>query len=327
MLWTERPSIDLDLSVSATERFSVLPAHAVKHCQALLSAIATTIPPDVRGLADGVRVKTDNRFHDDACALAKCHGVDWRDVMLANVSYDLFLASLGCSTVVLPTPSGPVVARNMDWAPEALLARASYLVRCRQKGELAFAHAAWPASIGVVTGLSGKGFAIALNAVRSPEGVNLTGYPVLLFLRRVLEEASGFTEALRMISEQTLAMSALITLAGSNNDERVVIERSPTKHALRWADPGKPLMTTNHYRRLFLDAPLHSTAPDYECLRYGRLCRILDGYSADGEAEDSRLLTMLSDREVIQEITAQHVLIRPRTRSMQLYVPTRLLAA
>jgi hypothetical protein len=36
---------------------------------------------------------------------------------------------------------------------------------------------------------------------------------------------------------------------------------------------------------------------------------------------------MLSDREVIQEITAQHVLIRPRTRSMQLYVPTRLLAA
>jgi hypothetical protein len=251
MLWTERPTIDLDLSVAAMERYGALPDHAVAHCQELLAAISTMIPPNYRILADGVRMRTGSRFHEDACALAKRHGVDWRDVMLANVSYDLFLASLGCSTIVFPTPSGPVIARNMDWAPEALLARASYLVRCNHKGEFRFAHAAWPASIGVVTGLSAKGFAVVLNAVSSPEGAKLTGYPVLLFLRRVLEEAADFRSALKMISEEPLAMSGLITLAGSNNDERVVIERSPRLHALRWAEPGKALVTTNHYRKLY----------------------------------------------------------------------------
>src|SRR5262249_37922713 len=144
-----------------------------------------------------------------------------RDVVLANISYDLVLSAFGCSTVALPTPSGPVVARNMDWWPEDLLAQASYLVRYHRNGVLQYANAGWPGAIGVGTGLSGRGFALVLNAVSGTEGVRKTGYPVLLHLRRVLEDARDFDEALRLLTEQRLAAPALLTLVGRENEQRV----------------------------------------------------------------------------------------------------------
>src|SRR5207237_1931878 len=118
-----------------------------------------------------------------------------------------------------------------DWWPEDLLAQSSYLVRCSRRGEFAFANAGWPGAIGVVTGLSARGFAVVLNAVIGPEGIRKTGYPVLLHLRRVLEDARDFDDALRLLSEQTLAAPALFTLAGRDNAQRVVLERTPTRHA------------------------------------------------------------------------------------------------
>jgi hypothetical protein len=321
--WRERPSIDIDLSLPVAQRFAVIPSQAIGECKALLAAILAQIPVTAKPLADAVRIRTGGRFHEAACALAELHGLSWRDVMLANVSYDLFLASLGCSTVALPTQDGPVIARNMDWMPEQLLARASYLIRYVRGGKLEYAHAAWPASIGVVSGLSARGFALIVNAVRSPEGVNMSGYPVLLFLRRVLEEAPDFTAALKLITQETLAMSALITLVGSENDQRVVIERSPTKHALRWGEPGKPLMTTNHYRILY---PLEQSKPagEFGCSRFDRLCALLGKHDAHSSPGDEHLLRILSDPQVIQEITAQHILIRPRRQEMKLFVPSRL---
>ena len=320
-LWRERPTIELDLDLNPDARYAALPADAVGYCNTLLNAIMAQIPPTAAPLAEAVRKKTGERFHPSALALAARHGRDWRDMMLANVSYDLFLASLGCSTLALPTPSGPIVARNMDWFPEALLARASYLIRYRRAGKFDHAHAAWSASIGTVTGMSARGFAVVVNAVRSPEGVNLGGYPVLLFLRKVLEEAVNFRAALELLSTETLAMSALITLAGSQNDERVVIERTPTRHALRWGEPGRPLMTTNHYRQLY--AP-EETQPE-GCSRFARLCEFLEEYDDTREADEDELLTMLSDPGVIQEITAQHILMRPRQQEMKVFVPARLL--
>lgn len=322
MLWRERPTLDVELDLPADQRYLQLTNEAILHCNQLLDAVMAQIPSSAAPLADAVRVRTANRFHASAVALAEIHQRSWRDVVLANVSYDLFLASLGCSTVALPTPSGPVVARNMDWAPEALLARASYLVRYHRGGKLAFAHAAWPASLGTVTGMSARGFAVIVNAVCSPEGAKLTGYPVLLFLRKVLEEAENFRAALELLRTQALAMSALITLVGTENDERVVIERTPTQHALRWAEPGQPLMTTNHYRKLY---PPQDTRPD-GCPRFERLCEFLSNFDATREAEPNELLRMLADPGVMQQITAQHILIRPRQQQMQVFVPSRLVA-
>jgi len=340
--WIERPTIEIDSDRPVAEALSVAPPEALAQARGLLAAIVREVPANARWLADAARVRTGGRFQPEAAAFAGAVGATWRDVMLANLSYDLALAALGCSTLALPTPSGPVLARNMDWWPEDVLAQASYLIEYRRGGKLSLANAGWPGAIGAVTGMSQRGFALALNAALSPEGSRRTGYPVLLFLRRVLDDAESFDAALAMLRDQTLATPALITVVGCENRQRVVIERTPTRHALRWGEPGKPLIATNDYRLLFAPVP-SSTAEDttassvasreeavqalYEstCSRYKALCQRLADHDAGREVDDMFLLYALTDPAVIQSITAQHVIIRPRPQTARLFVPRKFI--
>lgn len=324
--WVERPTIRLDGGKRPAARFEDVPEQAVAEGRMLLDSIARELPPKLRGLAPLIRLRTMNRFHAETVALARRVGADWRDLLLANCSYELVLSMLGCSTMALPTPAGPVVARNMDWPGETVLARSSYLIRTERDGRLQFASAGWPGAVGVVTGLSGRGFAIVLNAVLAPEGLDRMGYPVLLHVRRVLEDARDFRDALDRLSTQRLAAAALFTLVGTGNDERVVIERTPRQHALRWSDGDAPLITTNDYRVLFRPQT-HAGMELYEttCRRYDALSRFLAGHDATLPVADEQLLYLLSDPAVMQEITAQHIILRPRDRQMRLFVPRKLL--
>jgi hypothetical protein len=159
------------------------------------------------------------------------------------------------------------------------------------------------------------------------EGRRWLGYPVLLHLRRVLEDAVDFDDALRMLTRQRLAAPALFTLAGSRNDQRVVIERTPRRHALRRPRGDEALLVTNDYR-ILTDA--QGQAPGdvllrTACPRYDRLSRLTARHRTDEEVADAALLYALSDAGVIQEITAQHVIMRPRAGEMRLLVPRRLL--
>ena len=325
--WTERPTLDIDLARPHEGRYHAVPTEAIAVGRRLLDVILQDVPYAARLFADWGRLRTANRFQAEAVALARQVHVSWRDIMLANLSYDLVLARLGCSTVALPTPGGPVVARNMDWWPEDLLARASYLIRCAHRGDLRFVNAGWPGSIGVVTGLSTRGFAVVLNAVTCRQGVRKTGYPVLLHLRRVLEDALDFDDALGMLAKQTLAAPALITLVGIHNDQRVVVERTPTHTALRWAAGDQALVATNDYRMLDQAGAhkLHDLSYS-ACSRYDALCRFFAGHGADQDVEDAALLYVLSDSTVLQPITAQHIILRPRQREVRLFVPSRLTA-
>jgi hypothetical protein len=325
--WVERPTITIDLAEVRRGRMPELRADAVASAQALFAEVMATVPKKARLLAYWVALRTGNRFGREFKAAARVIGANPRDVAVANLSYDLVVGALGCSTVVLPTPDGPVVARNMDWWPEEPLARASYLIRCCEGSDWRFSSAGFLGAVGVVTGLSSRGFAVILNAVTSPDPVCKTGYPVLLFLRRVLEDAAGFEEALGMLSKQRLTTSALFTLVGSKAEQRVVIERAPRRHALRWGQPGEPLITTNDYR--LLDQPPEGDAWDLEltsCSRYARLCHLAGRHPAGGPVADEELLYWLTDDQVRQEITAQHVIIRPAHGEMRLFVPRRLVS-
>jgi hypothetical protein len=320
--WIERPVIELDLARAVDRRYDAVPREAFDRGRRLLEVVLREAPPAARVLAEWVRLRTGGRFHAEAVSLARRVDADWRDLVVANLAYDLVVGRPGCSTVALPGPGGPVVARNMDWWPQDLLARASYLVRCSRGGRLEYATAGWPGAVGVVTGLSARGFAVVLNAVTSAEGLARTGYPVLLHVRRVLEDARDFDDALRMLAEETLAAPALFTLAGRRNEERVVIERTPTRHALRRPQGDEPLVTTNSYR-LLEDA---GAGPGFEsCPRYDALGRFVARHRPGAEVEDAALLYALSDPSVMQEITAQHVILHPATGEVRLFVPRHLL--
>ncbi|MCI0684397.1 MAG: C45 family autoproteolytic acyltransferase/hydrolase [Gemmataceae bacterium] len=323
--WIERPTLAIDLALPPEGRYAHIPPEAVSAGKTLLTAIMREIPASAKLLADLVRLRTANRFHAEIVGLARHVGVDWRDIMLANISYDLLLSSLGCSTVALPTPRGPVLARNMDWWPEDLLARASYLVQCRRGNDVLFTNAGWPGSVGIVSGLSPRGFALVLNAALSPDPPSKLGYPVLLHLRRVLEDAGGFEEAVRMATDTHLAVGGLITVVGVDNAQRVVIERTPRRHALRWPKGDEPLVATNDYRLLArTESRDELETCRTTCARYDACREFFAGHAADRDVDDHELLYRLSDPRVIQTITAQHVIFRPRERSARLLVPRRL---
>ena len=327
LAWIERPTIDVELDQAIDLSFRHLFPEALASSRDLLEFIKRQVPPVARFLAYLVRVRTANRFHREIVSLAKLVEADWRDVTVANITYDLVVSQMGCSTIALPTAEGPVVARNMDWSPEDILARASYLIRCTSGGRLRFWSAGWPGATGIVTGLSARGFAVVLNAVQYPGCFSKLGYPVLLHLRRVIEASSDFDSALRVLTRQRLAASALFTLVGDSNDRRVVIERTPTQFALRWAKPEEALLATNHFRAL---SPASSNAGmSFErtnCSRFSALCRFFNESTAGRAVADDELLYALSDPQVIQSITAQHIIMRPSSGQIRLFVPRRLLA-
>ena len=236
-------------------------------------------------------------------------GVASDDLFLGSVIYDLAMA-FGCSTMALATSDGPLIARNMDWFPETLIARASCILDTDNGKQAGFVGA-----IGVVTGLSKNGFAFALNAVPTTTP-KLDGYPMLLFLRQVLDKAKDFDDALRWIEREPLASGGLITLVGMKNNERAVIERAPTKAVVRRPIGEEPLITTNDYRLMEKVA--------IECPRHARLSETVKDLGVTATVES--MLERLTDERVIQTITAQHVIAHPTTQTLRMWVPKRLLA-
>ena len=326
--WATVPEIEIDLDLPVEQRYDHVPADVFAKGRRLLQAIMGEIPAGVKYVADAVRLRTAGRFHAEARTLARRVDANWREVILANVSYDLALASMGCSTVALPTPAGPVLGRNLDWWPEEILAQTSCVIRSFRDGQLAFVNAGWPGAIGASSGLSGRGFGVVVNAVLCAEGSSKTGYPVLLHIRRVLEDAQDFDTAVNMLSEEKLATSCLLTVVGIKNEERVVIERTPKQSAQRWGQCNKALVTTNDYRKMF--KPQATAAGEiYEstCMRYDALNRFFAEHPDDEKVSDSALLYILSDPSVIQTITAQHIIMRPRQCEISLQVPRRLLGS
>lgn len=327
--WTPAPTFTIDFDRPWDDRYDSVQGPALEHARDLLAAIRQEFPPAAVHLAPMVNLRTGGRFATEVKAAAQHAGVEWEWLLLANVSYDLAMSQLGCSTAVLATPDGPVVARNMDWWPEHKLAAASCLLHVAKAGRTDFSIAGWPGAIGVATGLSARGFALVLNAVWSDEGVSKAGYPVLLFLRTVLEDAAGFDQAIDMLTREKLAAGALLTVAGTTNDQRVVIERTPSKALLRRPAGDEPLLATNHYRLLRASAQPGEGVRKYfdpTCSRYDALKTLTAPLPTGRTPSTETLLELLSHPAVMQPITAQQMVIRPSQGALELFVPRRLLA-
>lgn len=248
-------------------------------------------------------------------------------LLRANLTYDLTMAVFGCSTLNFDSPAGPYLARNLDWWPEQILARASHLI-------VHSAHvtaASIPGFVGIVTALSGQGFGLSLNAVTGPHCDPQWDCPsVPIFMRHVAETAPGFEAAVQLLSSTPLMSPGLIAVVGLQPGEACVVERRPNSANIRWLEGYQPLVCTNNFSDEsdepgeFEEASGEDGTQDLQatsCGRYRRLLLLGSQIDREHEPEDQELLGMLADPLVRLGITAQHVIVRPSQRTIKAWAP------
>ena len=115
----------------------------------------------------------------------------------------------------------------------------------------------------------------------------------------------SYADAVAMVRGERLMSGGIVTVVGTTNDERAVVERTRTHATVRTATGDEPLMTTNHFRDLA--EPGACTGFDHLAAYAGRVP-----------------LEVLASRNVLQEITAQRVVMCPATQSVEMFVPSDL---
>jgi isopenicillin-N N-acyltransferase-like protein len=279
------------------------PPHLVARARNLMRATLGLLAELGAGTVAGWRAFHEYPVHAARAIRAAEHvGVDPVELFAATLCYDQFMGTgaMGCSTLALAGPSGPVLARNMDWFPAEKVAKASCLV-----ADEFGTNAGFVGMVGSVTGLSRRGFAACLNAALGPS--DSAGYPMLLFLRHVLDTATDFAHAVELVRSERLMSCGIVTLVGATNAERAIVERTPTDARVRAAQGDRPLIATNHFRAL---------AAPTECARFDHMARHAGAVPA---------LDLLTNPNVLQSITAQHAVLCPAAGFAEMYVPSHLL--
>ena len=190
--------------------------------------------------------------HREIEALAKTAGIDLDTLAFANIMYEVshFPA---CSTLAVEgdrsSTGNPIFGRNLDFPTFGFLDQYSLIEVIRPQGKHAFASVTFPGVVGVFSGMNDAGLCLAQlevnnSADHSPR-VNLSGTPVAMCFRRLLEECSTVDEAEKLLREQNRMM--MCNLAVCDRSRAAVLEITPKTVARRDDERGLCLCT-NHFR-------------------------------------------------------------------------------
>ncbi len=201
-------------------------------------------------------------------AEAKAAGADVDVLTFANIVYDLSRFP-ACSSLSVETTrsstDGPIFGRNLDFPTFGFLDKYSVLVCYRPEGKHAFATVTFPGIAGVFSGMNDVGLCVAQLEVNSSADnsprVSLTGTPVAMCFRRLLEECTTIDEAEKLLNEQKRMM--MCNLAVCDRHTSAVLEVTPLTVARRSSEGGL-CPCTNHFRTKEL-------ATNMQCSRYERL--------------------------------------------------------
>jgi hypothetical protein len=255
-------------------------------------------------------------------SLAREVAVPVREVVLCNLYYDALKAALdrvfGCTAFAIDIPGGVLHARNLDWWTEnSALARHTTINHFVGGPAGKFTTISWPGFVGALSGIAPGRFAVTLNAVLSVEAGQLA-MPVVFLLRTVLEEARTFEEARDVLCSSPIPCDCLLLLTGTHPGELVVIERTPSRHAIRGPQHGY-VCVTNGYQQL--DAALGSAPSDLLATCCQRFDRIEALISAARPRDAEGCLRYLSDPEVQMGITVQQMVFRAATGEYWVRLP------
>jgi acid ceramidase len=241
-------------------------------------------------------------------AIAQLLDTDLESVTLGNLYYDAIKFVIGCTAFAVDTEEGPLHARNLDWWTENnLLAEKTIILRGEGAGAGPFQLVTWPGFIGAFSGMAEGRFAITLNAVSSNEPFELAT-PITFLLRSVFETARSFQEAVDRLVHTPIASDCLLLVTGTKRGEMVVIERTPTRAALRYPQDGR-IVVANDYQALHFEGQgslgegeLQQTS----CRRFDRATALLEKRLPTDSAD---CFTILTDERIRMRITVQHMVM------------------
>ncbi|TWU12221.1 Acyl-coenzyme A:6-aminopenicillanic acid acyl-transferase [Symmachiella macrocystis] len=176
--------------------------------------------------------------------------VDFAETLAANLYYDFVKRLLGCTAFAVNTENGPIHARNMDWFSHSnCLSEFTTIVNFMNNDDTTrFRSVSWPGSVGVLSGIAPGRFAVTLNAVLSDEPMQ-EATSVAFLIRKVCQESETFQDAVDALSTQVISSDCILLVTGTRKGEMVVIERTPTRHAIRTTEEDF-IVATNDYRAL-----------------------------------------------------------------------------
>lgn len=232
----------------------------------------------------------------------------FEDVLLGNLYYDALKHLWGCTAFAVDAPGGPIHGRNLDWFSETGALRGATLqFRFLKDAVEVYRTIGWPGYLGCLSGIAPGRFAITLNTVASDDAAELST-PVSFLIRETLASAPNFDEAVRILAETPISSDCLLLVSGVAEGEMAVIERSPTRSAIRSPKEGL-LVVTNDYRAL--EASIEPTAGgeifDSSCGRFDR-CSLLATEGRPKTPEEA--IEILKDSAVRMQITVQHMAFR-----------------
>jgi acyl-CoA:6-aminopenicillanic acid acyl transferase len=246
--------------------------------------------------------------------IASYLGLDELDVVIANLYYDALKAAIGCTAFAIDTPDGPLHARNLDWWGDGdFLTRETLVMDLRGGDAGRYQLVGWPGFVGCFSGVATGRFAVTLNAVTSTDSPAIA--PAVVFvLRRVLETALDFAAAVDAIASAPIASDCLLLVTGVSHGEMVVIERTPTRSAVRGPVDGQ-IAVTNDYRVLAATTGAPRNLAETSCGRFDRATSMIREHPPRDAAA---CRVVLDDPGVKMCITAQQMVLSARRGTIEL---------
>jgi len=264
----------------------------------------------------------DQQYYVELDSIANQCNLPLEEVLLTNLYYDLFKVVIGCTAFAIDTPNGPIHARNLDWWTKNNLLCSHTVITEYLPGEnsYGFKTVGWPGYAAVLSGMAPNRFSVTLNAVLSdePHGLNNS---ISFLLRTVLATARDYDTAVEVLSNAEIIPDCLLLVSGVSKGEMCVIERTPTKSAIRKPENGF-IAVANDYQLINSDtSEVQSELQATSCGRFNKISELILSNQPDSVAN---CLDCLSDPDVIMGITVQQMVMSSAQGLLEFRPPKQL---
>lgn len=255
-------------------------------------------------------------YQEEIACVSQYSDFSENQVLITNLYYDALKFVFGCTSFCVTNQKEKLHARNLDWWSENnILGEFTKLFDFQRNGKTRYSLVSWPGFIGALSGVKPGRFSITLNAVLSNEAPQFA-IPITFLIRDVLENAETFDQAVKMLSETSIASDCLLMVVGTNDGESVVIERTPT--AFKWRHPENgQLIVTNEYLALTDNKQTNDTLQLTASGRHRRVQELLNDKTPNSIND---YFDVLSDDEIKMGITVQQMIFDPANGDIYLKI-------